>query len=286
MAVNNGNWIDKYTYPNTNVLINKFNIMDYDKLHEMERKISTLAGSQINEKGIKGNFDLKHLQAIHKALFSDIYNWAGEIRSIDIAKSNLFCRAQFINSYAESVFGELKEDKYLVGMNKERAIRKLASYMGDINALHPFREGNGRTQRHFIKQLAKATGIELKLCKVDSDRMMSASLASFQGDSKQFEAIFNEVAEPMSLQEQEAFLKSVSKVAYKEFLEQKKEGLLPDRVMEFAEINNERIQVEQSKSGMSLNEWKEAMNRNNSSNVMGYNKEHEMEIESAESEKE
>lgn len=286
MAVNNGNWIDKYTYPNTNVLINKFNIMDYDKLHEMERKISTLAGSQINEKGIKGNFDLKHLQAIHKALFSDIYNWAGEIRSIDIAKSNLFCRAQFINSYAESVFGELKEDKYLVGMNKERAIRKLASYMGDINALHPFREGNGRTQRHFIKQLAKATGIELKLCKVDSDRMMSASLASFQGDSKQFEAIFNEVAEPMSLQEQEAFLKSVSKVAYKEFLEQKKEGLLPDRVMEFAKINNERIQVEQSKSGMSLNEWKEAMNRNNSSNVMGYNKEHEMEIKSAESEKE
>ena len=141
-------------------------------------------------------------------------------------------------------------------------------------------------QRHFIKQLAKATGIELKLCKVDSDRMMSASLASFQGDSKQFEAIFNEVAEPMSLQEQEAFLKSVSKVAYKEFLEQKKEGLLPDRVMEFAKINNERIQVEQSKSGMSLNEWKEAMNRNNSSNVMGYNKEHEMEIKSAESEKE
>ena len=149
MAVNNGNWIDKYTYPNTNVLINKFNIMDYDKLHEMERKISTLAGSQINEKGIKGNFDLKHLQAIHKALFSDIYNWAGEIRSIDIAKSNLFCRAQFINSYAESVFGELKEDKYLVGMNKERAIRKLASYMGDINALHPFREGNGRTETFY-----------------------------------------------------------------------------------------------------------------------------------------
>ena len=98
--------VDKYVYPDTNILINKFDCRDEDKLREIEA-LSTggnLAYLQLHP--IKGNFDFKHLKDIHHFIFQDIFDWAGQIRTIDIGKGNLFCRAQFIESYAESVFGD------------------------------------------------------------------------------------------------------------------------------------------------------------------------------------
>ena len=91
--------VDKYVYPNTNILINKFDCRDEDKLREIEA-LSTggnLAYLQLHP--IKGNFDFKHLKDIHHFIFQDIFDWAGQIRTIDIGKGNLFCRAQFIESY-------------------------------------------------------------------------------------------------------------------------------------------------------------------------------------------
>ena len=95
--------VDKYVYPDTNILINKFDCRDEDKLREIEA-LSTggnLAYLQLHP--IKGNFDFKHLKDIHHFIFQDMFDWAGQIRTIDIGKGNLFCRAQFIESYAESV---------------------------------------------------------------------------------------------------------------------------------------------------------------------------------------
>ncbi len=98
--------VDKYVYPDTNILINKFDCRDADKLREIEA-LSTggnLAYLQLNP--IKGEFDFRHLKEIHRFIFQDIFDWAGQIRTIDIGKNNLFCRAHFIESYAESVFGD------------------------------------------------------------------------------------------------------------------------------------------------------------------------------------
>jgi len=98
--------VDKYVYPDTNILINKFDCRDENKLRGIEA-LSTggnLAYLQLHP--IKGNFDFKHLKDIHHFIFQDMFDWAGQIRTIDIGKGNLFCRAQFIESYAESVFGD------------------------------------------------------------------------------------------------------------------------------------------------------------------------------------
>lgn len=149
----------KYCYPNSDVLINKLNIRDLNKLHEAERKLTSLRELELMETPIKGNFDFRHLQKIHEFIFQDIYEWAGRIRTVDIAKSNMFCKVQFIESQAEDIFKQLENDMYLIGLNKELLIKKLAYYFSEINALHPFREGNGRTQREFIRELAMHNGL-------------------------------------------------------------------------------------------------------------------------------
>ncbi len=91
-----------YCYPNSDVLINKLNIRDNDILSEAERRLTMLRISDLIDNPIKGEFDLKHLQTIHKYIFQDIYDWAGEIRTVDIAKQNMFCKVQYINEQASS----------------------------------------------------------------------------------------------------------------------------------------------------------------------------------------
>ena len=97
---------DKYVYPGTNILINKFNCHDEKELRMIEA-LSTggnLAWLQLHP--IEGNFDFDHLKQIHHFIFQDLYDWAGQIRDVDIGKNNLFCRAQFINDYAKTVFDD------------------------------------------------------------------------------------------------------------------------------------------------------------------------------------
>ena len=90
-----------------------------DKLHTVERKLTLVRLMELLEKPINGNFDLKHLQAIHKYIFQDIYDWAGKIRVVDIAKGNMFCNVRFIEDQAEQIFSKLQQEKYLVGLDEE-----------------------------------------------------------------------------------------------------------------------------------------------------------------------
>lgn len=182
---------DKYVYPGTNILINKFNCHDEEELRKIEA-LSTggnLAWLQLHP--VEGKFDFDHLKRIHHFIFRDLYDWAGQIRDVDIGKNNLFCRAQFINDYAETVFG----DFYSVCSNnkedKGRFIEILASHYADINALHPFREGNGRAQREFTRELCLKCGYVFDLTKTRHEEMLTASIESFEkGDNTGFINIF------------------------------------------------------------------------------------------------
>ena len=98
----------KYCYPDSNVLINKLDIRDLDKLHVFERKLTMLRLLELMDKPINGKFDFKHLQAIHKYIFQDIYDWAGKVRTVDIAKGNMFCNVRFIDSQADEIFRSLR----------------------------------------------------------------------------------------------------------------------------------------------------------------------------------
>ena len=166
----------KHFYPGTETLINKFGIKDGTELYKVERELVMYRIAELYHHPIKGAFDLKHLQAIHYYLFQDIYDWAGIIRDCNIAKQEtVFCLAEFIPNYAESIFGELANDNYYINDDYEIKIYKLAKFFSDVNALHPFREGNGRSQRIFIEWLSKISGIEVDLTKINKDEMCEAS---------------------------------------------------------------------------------------------------------------
>ena len=184
-----------YCYPDSDVLINKLNIHDADKLLEAERKLTMLRLIDLLDKPAAGKFDFQHLQNIHKYIFQDIYHWAGKVRSVDIAKSNMFCKVQFIETQADEIFGKLKNDCYLEGLSKEEFAKKAAYYFSEINALHPFREGNGRTQREFIRQLAYRSGYILHFSAISEQEMVQASIDSFVCDYKKMEAIFTRIIE-------------------------------------------------------------------------------------------
>ena len=171
---------DPYCYPNSRVLKNKLDIQDFDELSLAERKLAKYRAHELFESPIIGKFDFHHLQKIHEYLFQDVYDWAGKVRTVDIAKGNLFCRYFTIEPEGERIFGELKKDKYLQGLSIADFSHKLAYYFSEINALHPFREGNGRAQREFIRQLALQNNYFLSFIGIKKDEMIEASITSFK----------------------------------------------------------------------------------------------------------
>jgi cell filamentation protein len=130
---------DPYVYPDSNVLINKLNIKEQPQLTSKEDDISQVRATELRLNPIKGNFDLNHLKSIHNHIFQDVYSWAGEVRTVDIAKGgSLFALPHYIDKEANKLFASLSEDNHLKGMDKDSLVAKGAYYLGEINALHPF----------------------------------------------------------------------------------------------------------------------------------------------------
>lgn len=179
-----------YCYPGSNVLKNKMGIRDMEQLHEMERKLTMLRILELLDKPVRGTFDLKHLQAVHAYIFQDVYDWAGELRKVDIAKGNMFCNAMFLSGQAEEIFGKLKAENYLHGLEEDGFAIRLAYYFSEINALHPFREGNGWSQREFIRCLALHNGYVINFVNADKDEMLEASRESFLCEYGAMERLF------------------------------------------------------------------------------------------------
>lgn len=171
--------IDPYVYPNTEVLKNKFGIRDSERLLEIEKTITLGAWQDIREGKIKikKTFDYEHLKSLHKELFKELYDWAGKERTVDISKpGTLFCRAMFIEEEARRIFNNLKKDNFLKDTrDKFEFSEKLGQLFLDINMLHPFREGNGRSQRLFIGDLAKENGYYLEWTNISKETMIQIS---------------------------------------------------------------------------------------------------------------
>ena len=179
-----------YCYKNSDVLINKLNITNDEDLFDAERELVSLRTYELNEYPLKGNFDFNYLKDIHKYLFQDVYRWAGDIRTCNIAKQDLFCLTEHIESFGNEIFNELKKEKYFFEYDSETVLDKLVELFADINALHPFREGNGRSQRVFIESLAKINGVYLDLTNVSKDEMVIASHDSINGNYKRLKEMF------------------------------------------------------------------------------------------------
>lgn len=169
-----------YCYPGSRVLKNKLNLQNDDDLENAEREIVYLRTLELAKAPIPGKFNFAHLKAIHKYLFGDIYEWAGKTRNVNISKGNQFCPFQNIESEMHRIEAELKKEKFLQGLGKQLLAKRLAYYIGEINAIHPFREGNGRAQREFIKELAAKNGYMIQYDTISELEMIEASADTFE----------------------------------------------------------------------------------------------------------
>lgn len=168
-----------YCYKGTNTLVNKLNIKDSSALENYETSVIGLKLMALNKKGITGKFDVSHFVDIHKFLFEDIYPFAGLFRNENIAKDYFqFAEWEYIESELTRLLDELKKENFLANISKEDFAKRLAYYWAELNVLHSFREGNGRTTREFLRQLALKNGYILNLQNVDAQSLLSASIKS------------------------------------------------------------------------------------------------------------
>ncbi len=175
---------DPYVYPGTAVLRNLAGLRDADTLAEHEAQASTLRLAQLAALKLEGVYDLPHLQRFHRFVFQDIYPWAGELRSVPLAKpGSMFALPEHIESYTSEVLRQLAGEGHLRGRSRGEFAARLTHYYAEINAVHPFREGNGRAQRAFLRQLALDAGHTLAWQHLDSGRLIHASQRSLRGDN-------------------------------------------------------------------------------------------------------
>lgn len=132
-----------------------------------------------------GRFDLAHLRAIHAHVFQDDYEWAGRLRTVPLFKADSeFCRPEHLISYAREVFDTLACKAHLCGLTEAEFVQEAAGLLGDLNALHPFREGNGHSQRIFMQLLAERAGYPIVWPADMQARNSAASIASLRGDNR------------------------------------------------------------------------------------------------------
>lgn len=187
--------IDPYVYPGSDVLKNKLNIRDAKALERVELELTYARAQQPLP---AGNFDYNHLKAIHHHYFSCLYEWAGEERQVGISKNDdLFALPERIEPSINHVFHSLAKENYLCHLDLPIFTERAAYYFNELNAVHPFREGNGRTLRVFFDQLATKAHYVLDWSKVSRDFYVEASVQGFQGEHSLMGKVFSQIAKPM-----------------------------------------------------------------------------------------
>ena len=168
-----------YCYPDSNVLKNKLNIRDNKLLKTAEEEITLIKQMELLKKPIKGNFSKAHLMNIHKFIFEDMYSFAGKIRREQISKADtMFYPPNLIDRELDKVFAKIKEKNMLRETDEEKVFDNLAYVMAELNIIHPFREGNGRSIREFIRLMAKRMGYDLNWGNADKEELLEASILS------------------------------------------------------------------------------------------------------------
>jgi cell filamentation protein len=191
--------VDPYTYAGSDVLKNKLGIRDEGALSKVEYELSAHRIVELRQNPVSGKFDLVHLQAIHGYVFQDVYDWAGQLRSINISKgSTSFAAARMLENYGTKLSKELTSERNLVGLDKVNFVGRLSYFYSELNALHPFREGNGRATREFISAIAQNAGYELDQTRIDNNKGQwnHAAQRSFNADPAPIIGIFMNAVRP------------------------------------------------------------------------------------------
>ena len=180
-------------YEGTSCLINKLGIKDDKKLKEFEAAVTLAKASEFEKEPFGSTFDVAHYKAIHIFLFEDIYDWAGEYRTINMSKKGTsFAEADKIAGLMNACFKRLKDNDCFRNNRFEEFIENIVDFYQVTNMIHPFREGNGRTQRLFITQLIRFNNYDINFSEIDSDDLMIATIQAANGVNDNLVRIFKE----------------------------------------------------------------------------------------------
>jgi cell filamentation protein len=191
-------FVDPYLIPDTTVLRNTIGATTASELAVAEADLSFARALQLLDDPVVTTNDLAEFKEIHRRLFQDIFDWAGQIRVVDVRKeipgADFFMMFGFIEHAAEICFRELAEENYLAGLDRQEFINRLAVHYEKINYIHPFREGNGRTQRIFWNRVALEAGWQLDWRPVRGEENHAAARAgSDDGNLEPLIAMFDKV---------------------------------------------------------------------------------------------
>lgn len=171
---------DPYCYAASTVLKNIPGIRVERDLSRFERLASLVRAGEALP---RGRYGIAHYCAFHRHLFQDVFAWAGKFRTIGVIKGeSRFCLPELIPTQMELLFGRLRRDNFLRGRNANEFATNGAHFLADLNAIHPFREGNGRAQTIFLAELAVRAGHPLALARLRPDAFLKAMIGSFFGD--------------------------------------------------------------------------------------------------------
>jgi cell filamentation protein, protein adenylyltransferase len=187
---------DPYTYKSSTVLVNKLDLHDQAELDAFEAEISSARAA---EPLPDGSLDFKHYKAVHHHLFQDVYEWAGQVRTVRISKGgNPFCFPENIEGQANQLFDDLRMSDYLRNLDPETFSIQAAHFLAELNAIHAFREGNGRSQLTFFALLADFADLQLNIHKLNPDEMLAAMITSFDGNERELAHVINGLIEQTS----------------------------------------------------------------------------------------
>ena len=180
---------DPYCYPNSQVLENLLGIRDEEILENAERELTEIAVQDLGFS--EPPYDYAYLKLIHKTLFTDIYSWAGEERTVDLTKQGTrFCTAVRIEPEANRLFSDLENKNYFIDIPQEALIVQAADLYSDLNVIHPFREGNGRSQRILFEQIFLHCGHPISWGPISREEWLEANIEGYSGNMNKMIAVF------------------------------------------------------------------------------------------------
>jgi cell filamentation protein len=168
---------DPYCYPGSSVLKNLANLRAQAGLEEFEL---AFVSQRSDEPFPPGRLTVTHYCNVHKHLFQDVCAWAGRYRTVRISKgSSSFCYPEHIARETDNLFAKLKRQNCLRNLQPAKFAAGAAAFLSELNAIHPFREGNGRSQLAFMSILADAAGYRFQHHLIDAEGFLNAMIASF-----------------------------------------------------------------------------------------------------------
>jgi cell filamentation protein len=184
---------DPYLDLESGVFRNLLGITDPSELARAEAVLTASRIYDLERSTLRGAYDMAHLQAFHRHIFGDLYDWAGELRSVSIGRGTLFCLPEHIAADGDELFAWLARTDLVRGLDRDAFVDNLTELLSDLNALHPFRDGNGRTQRAFVAQLAREAGHGVRWSAMDAAENVAASRAAQEGDIARLHAMLDKL---------------------------------------------------------------------------------------------